>query len=148
MYKTMYLYFIKIHLLSINPFLMIFFSARSLDIEESMSIVELEVERSQGSLGQVTVDMATQAGTALAYQDLNKVEIALLQDIPSRGVSSWHSFMWKNTVFVVMLNAGRVGELTTTVGSPGAVGAVNPDDLFTSTIFRWAGELVPIQVIK
>ena len=51
-----------------------------------------------------------------------------------------------STAYVLMMKPSVVGELTTTVGSSGSAAAVDMETLMYTTLFRWQGELMPIQV--
>lgn len=61
-------------------------------------------------------------------------------------VEGWSSFTVNETVFILMHKPSVVGEMTSPLGSQGTAGAVDMATLMYTTLFRWQGELVPIQV--
>ncbi|KAJ8304146.1 hypothetical protein KUTeg_017729 [Tegillarca granosa] len=115
-------------------------------VDENVGMLMFDIRRTQGSDGRITVDMATQPGTASVNSDLTDVRLAPIQIIPTNQVKAWFSFIVNQTVYMVMLTTFRVGDLTTGVGSNGSASAINVDRLYDSTLFKWQGELIPLQV--
>ncbi|VDI35962.1 G-protein coupled receptor 98 [Mytilus galloprovincialis] len=71
-----------------------------------------------------------------------------LQSIPSIQVVNWYSYTYSSMVYIVMLTNFRVGELTSAIGSDGSAGTINVDRLYHSTLFKWQGEMIPLQTIE
>ena len=115
-------------------------------MEENIGLIYFDVRRTQGLDGTVSVDMATKPGTAVTDSDLNQVTLVPVEVMPTIQVQGWHSYTVNGTRYIVMLTSFRVGELTTGVGSDGAVEAVNVGRLYQSTLFKWLGQMVPVQV--
>lgn len=63
-------------------------------------------------------------------------------------VEGFYSFIVNNTVYSIMFKPSVVGEMTSQPGSNGNVGSVDMATLLFTTLFRWQGELVPVQVSK
>ena len=119
---------------------------RSLSVEENVGMFYLSIERNQGTEGTVSVDVTTQPDTAIVNSDLNSLTLAPYQVIPTTQVKSWHGYTVNGTQYLLMMTNFRVGELTSTVGSNGSALAVNVDRLYETTLFKWRGRLVPVQV--
>ena len=102
--------------------------------------------RSQGLEGQVTVDVTTVPGTAEYVTDNTAVLLAPLQILPTSDIQGWHSFTRNGTQYLLMLKSSVVGELKTQPGTNGSVGEVDMTSLRYTTLFRWQGELTPVQV--
>ena len=116
-------------------------------MEENVGMLYFDVVRTQGLEGRVSVDVTTQPGTAVTMADLTEITFAPVQFIPgAQRVQSFHSFVVEQTTYLVMLTSARVGELTTGAGSDGSARVIDLNSFTQSTIFRWQGELVPIQV--
>ena len=113
-------------------------------------MIYFDLVRTQGLEGQVTVDIATepgkQPGGAESNADISAVSLVPVQILPTTDVRGWHSFSWNGSVYLLMLKPGRVGQLQTQPGTSGAAGAVDMKNLQFTTLFRWQGELLPIQV--
>lgn len=52
---------------------------REISVEEGVGMLHLDIVRTQGLEGQVTVDMATEPGSAQTTADVNKVELVPVQ---------------------------------------------------------------------
>lgn len=61
-------------------------------------------------------------------------------------MEGWYSFTVNDTVYSIMFKPSVVGEMTAQPGSQGAVGMVDMATLLFTTLFRWQGELIPVQV--
>ena len=114
-------------------------------MEEGVGMLYFDLVRTQGLQGQVTVDIATEPGTAQSTADISAVSLVPVQTLPTTDVRSWHSFNWNGSVYLLMLKPGTVGQLLTQPGTGGAAGAVDMTSLQFTTLFRWQGELIPIQ---
>ena len=125
---------------------MFVFSDKTITVDENIGLIYFDIQRTQGTDGRVTVDMATQPGTAVTDIDLSLLTLTPVQVIPAIQVVSWYSYIANGMVYVVMLTYFRVGELTSDIGSDGSAETVNVDRLFQSTLFKWQGELIPLQV--
>lgn len=125
---------------------MFVFSDKTITVDENIGLIYFDIQRTQGTDGRVTVDMATQPGTAVTDIDLSLLTLTPVQVIPAIQVVSWYRYIANGMVYVVMLTNFRVGELTSAIGSDGSAEAVNVDRLFQSTLFKWQGELIPLQV--
>lgn len=115
-------------------------------MDENVGLIFFDIQRSQGTDGRISVDMATQPGTAITDTDLSLVTLTRLQSIPSIQVVNWYSYTYSGMVYIVMLTNFRVGELTSAIGSDGSAGTINVDRLYHSTLFKWQGEMIPLQV--
>ena len=62
------------------------------------------------------------------------------------NVGDWYSYIVNGTVYILMFKSSVVGELNSDLGSPGSAGAVDMTTLMYTTLFRWQGELIPVQV--
>lgn len=115
-------------------------------MEENIGQIFFDVTRSQGSDGTVTVDLATRPDTAVVNTDLKQVTLSPLETVITSQVTGWHSFYSNDTLYLVMLTSYRVGELTTGIGSAGNDSAFSVERFLYSTLFKWQGQLVPVQV--
>ena len=109
-------------------------------------MIYFDIQRTQGTDGRVTVDVATRPGTATIDTDLTSVTLTPLQYIPATHVVSWYSYTMDGMMYVVMLTKFCVGELTSAIGSDGSAETVTVDRLLQTTLFKWQGELIPLQV--
>ena len=69
------------------------------------------------------------------------------QVIPTTYVEDWYSYTVNGTVYLLMMKPSVVGEMTSDLGSQGSRGPVDMTTLLYTTLFRWQGELVPVQVV-
>ena len=115
-------------------------------MEESDKLIYFDLVRTQGLEGQVTVDVTTVPGTAEYVTDNTAVLLAPLQILPTTDIRGWHSFTRNGTQYLLMLKSSVVGELKTQLGTNGSVGEVDMTSLRFTTLFRWQGELTPVQV--
>ena len=113
-----------------------------------MGLLHFDLVRTQGLEGQVTVDVATEPGTADSTADASEVSLVPVQILPTTDVQGWHSFNMNGTTFLLMLKPAVVGELQTQPGTSGSAGEIDMTDLQYTTLFRWQGELIPVQVIS
>ncbi|XP_071965307.1 adhesion G-protein coupled receptor V1-like isoform X2 [Antedon mediterranea] len=117
------------------------------DIEETGQPTYLTVERSYGTLNQITVDWQTISGTATASVGTS-LTVAAAQNITAISAQSWYSFTIESEVFLVLTNSKRLGELTTTIGSNGSSSDTDATPVVDSMIYRWQGVFVPVQTIE
>ena len=111
-----------------------------------MGLLHFDLVRTQGLEGQVTVDVATEPGTADSTADASEVSLVPIQILPTTDVRGWHSFNMNGTTFLLMLKPAVVGELQAQPGTSGSAGEIDMADLQYTTLFRWQGELIPVQV--
>ncbi|XP_053406314.1 adhesion G-protein coupled receptor V1-like [Mercenaria mercenaria] len=121
---------------------------REISVEEGVGMLHFEIIRTQGMEGQVTVDVATEPGTATTTADISNVDLVPVQVLGTTYVEGWSSFTMNKTVFILMHKPSVVGEMTSPLGSQGSTGAVDMATLMFTTLFRWQGELVPIQTVE
>ena len=115
-------------------------------MEEGVGLLYFDLVRTQGLESQVTVDVATEPGTAQSTADVSAVSLVPLQILPATDVHGWHSFSWNGTLYLLMLKSSVVGELQTQLGTNGSSQTVDMTNLMYTTLFRWQGELTPVQV--
>ncbi|XP_069137444.1 adhesion G-protein coupled receptor V1-like isoform X2 [Argopecten irradians] len=120
----------------------------SISMDENIGIIYIDVERTQGTDGTAMVDVTTRPDTAVVVSDLHSVTLAPYQTIPTTQVQSWYSYTMNGTEYLLMLTNFRVGELTTMIGSNGSAEPVNVDRLFQTTLFKWRGQLIPVQTLE
>lgn len=60
----------------------------------------------------------------------------------------WASFEVEGLTYLLLLSGHRVAPLATKVGSDGSDGAFDPRRVTTSVLFRWQGDLVPVQTVE
>ncbi|XP_048257204.1 adhesion G-protein coupled receptor V1-like isoform X2 [Haliotis rufescens] len=114
----------------------------STSLEESPGLVNLDIIRSRGSDGTITVNVNTVAETALTVSSQGEITVALLQNIPSVRVSGWHSFSVGGTTYILMLTSLPTG---TTLRSQVPAGPYQGDG--QSALFRWQGEAVYVSTV-
>lgn len=122
------------------------FRQREISVEEGVGLLYFDLVRTQGLEGRVTVDIATEPGTADSTADVSAVSLVPVQVLPTTDVRGWHSFNMNGTVYLLMLKPSAVGGLKTQPGTSGAAGAIDMNNLQFTTLFRWQGELIPVQV--
>lgn len=115
-------------------------------VEENIGQIFFDVTRSQGLDGTITVDLTTQPDTAVINADPKQVTLSPLETIVTSQVTGWHGFYSNDSLYLVMLTSYRVGELTTGIGSAGNDSTYSVDRFLYSTLFKWQGQLVPVQV--
>ncbi|XP_060082724.1 adhesion G-protein coupled receptor V1-like [Ylistrum balloti] len=120
----------------------------SISMDENIGIIYIDVERTQGADGTAMVDVTTRPDTAVVISDLDSVTLAPYQMIPTTQVKSWYTYTVNGTHYLLMLTNFRVGELTTMIGSNGTSEPVNVDRLYQTTLFKWMGQLIPIQTLE
>ena len=81
-----------------------------------------------------------------AITTLPHTSYIILQVLQTTYVEGWYSFVVNETVYSIMFKPSVVGEMTSQPGSAGNVGSVDMATLLFTTLFRWQGELVPVQV--
>ncbi|XP_052793587.1 adhesion G-protein coupled receptor V1-like [Mya arenaria] len=121
---------------------------REISVEEGVGMLHFDIVRTQGMEGLVTVDMATEPGTAETMADVLSVHLVPVQVIPTTYVEDWYSYMVNGTVYLLMMKPSVVGELTSDMGSDGSQGPVDMATLLYTTLFRWQGELTPVQTVE
>ncbi|KAL4228132.1 hypothetical protein ACF0H5_013567 [Mactra antiquata] len=121
---------------------------REISVEEGVGMLTFDIVRTQGLEGQITVDMATEPGTAVTTADVTSVDLVPIQTWNTTYVEDWSSFSFNDTVFILMHKPSVVGELTSELGSQGSPGTVDMATLMKTTLFRWQGEFVPIQTVE
>lgn len=112
----------------------------SIDIEESQGIVKAKVIRSKGDFGRITLDFLTISRTASSASG-DVIHFEHLQQLKTLDAYNWHTFSAFGDRFVLLAGNNRTGNLPSGVGD-GAMG-----EYLGSTLFRWQGVLVPLQVI-
>ncbi|XP_061172919.1 adhesion G-protein coupled receptor V1-like [Saccostrea echinata] len=120
----------------------------TISVEENIGQIFFDVTRSQGSDGMVTVDLATQPDTAVINTDPKHVTLSPLETMITSQVTGWHSFYSNDTLYLVMLTSYQAGELTSGIGSAGNDSLFSVDRFLYSTLFRWQGQMVPVQTIE
>ena len=108
-------------------------------VEEHVGTVEATVKRTKGNYGRITVDYQTVPVTATAASG-DQAKFVGLQKLKTVGARSWHVFTAYGDLYVALASDNRTGPLPEGVGDT-AVGGV-----YGSTLFRWQGVLVPVQV--
>ncbi|XP_078070005.1 adhesion G-protein coupled receptor V1 [Mustelus asterias] len=102
---------------------------RSVIVEEGNSTLYLKVSRSNGLENRVTVEWKTQAQTAFGLKGDIEV-LSTLQNFPEPLGSGWCFVTLNNTLFGIFLR----------------VSASNSNADVLSTIYRWQGVFVPVQI--
>lgn len=118
----------------------------TISVEENIGQIFFDVTRSQGLDGTVSVDLATQPDTATVNTDPKQVTLSPLETVVTSQVTGWHSFYSNATLYLVMLTSYRVGELTSGIGTAGNDSMYSVDRFLYSTLYKWQGQLVPVQV--
>lgn len=115
----------------------------SLDVEESGgSPISLDVVRSQGLLGKVTVDVMTRSGTATFLSSSTNFVVSDFQAVPAHRISCWHAVTTATgETFVLMLTS-----LYATEQLKSYLPASSPVEVGQSVLFRWQGALVYMKV--
>ncbi|KAK3601208.1 hypothetical protein CHS0354_004408 [Potamilus streckersoni] len=121
---------------------------REISVEEGVGMIQFDLVRTQGVEGQVMVDVATEPGTATIAADINQVMLAPLQVLNARDIGGWYTFSANGTTYFLMLKSSVTGELVTRPGSNGSTIPVDLNNLSQTTLFRWQGELTPVQTVE
>ncbi|KAH3717902.1 hypothetical protein DPMN_060698 [Dreissena polymorpha] len=121
---------------------------REVSVEEGVGMLQFDIVRTQGLEGRVTVDMVTEPGTADTTADVAAVQLVPVQVLPTSYVENWYSYTVNSTTYLLMMKPTVVGEMTSDLGSQGSAGPVDMATLFHTTLFRWQGELVPLQTVE
>lgn len=111
----------------------------SVDVEEDQGIVKAKVIRTKGDFGRITLDYKTVAQTASSTSG-NVVHFEKMQQLRTMDAYSWHAFSAFGDECVLLASTNRTGPL------PSEVDNVAMGEYFGSTLFRWQGVLVPLQV--
>ena len=121
----------------------------SYSIEEAFRTLEFDVVRSQGTMGEVRVDVTTVPGTATAETDMNRVVLAPITRAPGASVVDWHhvasptatAAQRRSTSFLVMLTSLPSNtQLASLVSADSGLGAGQ------SVLFKWQGQLTHVRV--
>nr|XP_006812422.1 PREDICTED: G protein coupled receptor 98-like protein isoform X1 [Saccoglossus kowalevskii] len=119
----------------------------SVNVEENTNVAYFTVYRARGTLGAVTVNWMTSSGSAKAIVGTDMTELSVVQTLSGRGIRSWHSFDIGMDQYLVLVNGGRMGVLTTVVGSDGS-DSDNMTSNANSLLYKWQGEYIPVQTIE
>ncbi|XP_076465116.1 adhesion G-protein coupled receptor V1-like isoform X2 [Babylonia areolata] len=114
----------------------------TLDVEEDVGTIPLEVTRTKGQQGRVSVDVVTTSVGATYLPSLTDLILAELQTVPAARVSAWHLVEAGEATFVLMLTSLAATEQLRDLlpeGSPVGTGQ--------SVLFRWQGELTYLKTL-
>ncbi|XP_035665839.1 adhesion G-protein coupled receptor V1-like [Branchiostoma floridae] len=115
-----------------------------LEVEEDVGTVSLQVERSKGMLGTVSVRWQTRGVSAVSTAGSDTV-LALAQTIEGRGIRDFHTFTFQGDTYFVVVSDDQKGALSSPVGSDGS----SDETRFTlTTLYKWQGAFVPVQTIE
>ncbi|KAK7486836.1 hypothetical protein BaRGS_00021983 [Batillaria attramentaria] len=114
----------------------------SLNVEENVGTIQLEVVRTQGLEGRVSLDVTTAAGTATFLSSSDNVVLADFQSVPASRVSGWHDITVGETTFVLMLTSFQAN-----VRLRDFLPASSPVEDGQSVLFRWQGELTYVRTL-
>ncbi|KAL8615958.1 hypothetical protein ACOMHN_034634 [Nucella lapillus] len=114
----------------------------SLDVEENVGTIHLDVVRTKGQLGRVSVDVTTNSANATFLSSSTNVVLAELQTVPAAGISAWHVIKTEKAVFVLMLTSLRSNEQL-----KDSVPKTSPVEVGQSVLYRWQGELVYLKTL-
>ena len=108
-------------------------------VEEDIGVIKALIRRAGGNYGRIYVDYETVPGTAVSPSgDVNHFEVT--QRIATIKAKRWHSFSAYGERYLVLASTNRTGRL------PSGVGNASADGYKSSTLFRWQGVYVPVQV--
>ena len=111
----------------------------SVSVEEDVGVLKALVKRRGGNFGRIKVDFKTVPGTAISPS--GKVHhFEVTQKIPSINAKRWHSFSAYGDRYLVLASTNRTGPL------PASIGDANLKGYQSSTLYRWQGVYVPVQV--
>ena len=111
----------------------------NVDVEENVGVVEAKVTRKKGNYGRITVDYKSVAQTASAASG-NESYFETFQKLRTSDAHSWRVFSAYGDTYVVLASTNMTGIL------PAGVGGASLDGYHGSTLFRWQGVLVAVQV--
>ncbi|XP_066273052.1 adhesion G-protein coupled receptor V1-like isoform X1 [Branchiostoma lanceolatum] len=115
-----------------------------LEVEEDVGTVSLQVERSKGMLGTVSVRWQTRGVSAVSTAGSDTV-LALSQAFQGRGIRDFHTFTVNGDTYFVVVSDDQKGALSSPVGSDGS----SDETQFTlTTLYKWQGVFVPVQSIE
>ena len=120
---------------------MIYFRLSSLDVEENVGTIHLDIIRSQGLLGRVSLDVTTNSGTATFLSSSSNIIVAEFQTIPAAKISAWHVIEAGGTTFVLMLTSLSANEQLRNL-----LPESSPVEAGQSVLYRWQGELTYVKV--
>ena len=107
-----------------------------------MGTIHLDVVRSQGLLGRVSVDVTTTPGTATFLSSSSNVVVAEFQTVLAARISAWHVVQApEGATFVLMLTSLSANEQLRNLLPEGS-----PIEAGQSVLYRWQGELTYVRV--
>lgn len=98
--------------------------------------LEFDVVRSQGTQGQVTVDVMTVPGNAIFSVNSSRVVLAPISQAVGAAVSDWCQVSVANTTYLVMITS-----LTSDTQLSTMLPAGSPVEVGQSVIYKWQGQL-------
>ena len=111
------------------------------DVEENAGTIHLDIIRSQGLMGRVSIDVTTNSGTATFLSSSSNIMVAEFQTIPAAKISAWHVIEAGDAIFVLMLTS-----LSSTEQLRNLLPESSPVEAGQSVLYRWQGELTYIRV--
>ncbi|KAH9498632.1 Adhesion G-protein coupled receptor V1 [Bulinus truncatus] len=108
----------------------------SIATEEIFTALSLDVVRSQGTLGKVTVNVITFPGTATAATNKTRVVLAPLSEVTGASVFDWHHMAVGDNNFIIMLTSlPQDIQLGSYITNGSYLGAGQ------SIVYRWQGQM-------
>ncbi|GFR83307.1 G-protein coupled receptor 98-like, partial [Elysia marginata] len=110
-------------------------------VEEAFRSLEFDIVRSQGTLGEISVDVMTVPGTATATTDMTRLVLAPISSAPGASVVDWHHVATNTTragstsFLVVLTSLPSNTQLASLVPADSGLGAGQ------SVLFKWQGQL-------
>ena len=111
------------------------------DVEENVGTIHLDIIRSQGLMGRVSIDVTTNSGTATFLSSSSNIMVAEFQTIPAARISAWHVIEAGDAIFVLMLTS-----LSSTEQLRNLLPESSPVEAGQSVLYRWQGELTYVRV--
>ena len=112
----------------------------SISVEESVGLIKFDIVRSKGSSKQVTIDVVMVKESVPVSAGKKEVTLAMLQNLPGKRVSAWHSMEVNGVTYLVMLTSLPANISLKSVISTDIQGSGQ------SLMLRWQGEITMVQV--
>lgn len=110
-------------------------------IEENEKLLTLEIVRSQGSIGKITVDLVTLPNTATFSIDKSRVVLSHLDKSEAISTAGWCQVNLGDEIYIVVLTS-----LPSETQLYSMSNAFSSSNAGQSVLYRWQGELSFVQV--
>ncbi|KAI8777860.1 G-protein coupled receptor 98, partial [Biomphalaria glabrata] len=115
----------------------------SIATEEIFTTLSLDVVRSKGTLGKVTVKVVTIPGSATATTNISRVVLAPIAEVLGASVSDWYQFLVGDTDYILMLTSLPDDiQLNTYVTNGSILGAGQ------SVLYKWQGQMTYLSTLS